>query len=48
MKRHERTIVTLVVEGGEAEKKGVSLGSLVVSINNQEVAGKGLGVRSGD
>ncbi len=35
--RRERTVVTLVVEGGEAEAKGVGLGSMIASINGEDV-----------
>lgn len=37
--RRERTVVTLVVEGGEAEGKGVGLGSMLASINGEDVTG---------
>lgn len=37
VQRRERTVVTLVVEGGEAEAKGVSVGSMLVSINHTDV-----------
>lgn len=37
VQRRERTVVTLVVEGGEAEAKGVSTGSMIVSINGEDV-----------
>ncbi|TFJ88322.1 hypothetical protein NSK_000671 [Nannochloropsis salina CCMP1776] len=37
--RRERTVVTLVVEGGEAEAKGVAVGSMIVSINGEDVTG---------
>jgi hypothetical protein len=37
--RRERTVVTLVVEGGEAEAKGVGLGSMIASINGEDVTG---------
>lgn len=40
MNRRERTVVTLVVEGGEAESKNVSIGSMIVSINGVSVLDK--------
>jgi len=40
VKRRERTVVTLVVDGGEAERKGVTVGSLLVSINGVDVSDK--------
>jgi hypothetical protein len=40
VRRKERTVVTLVVEGGEAESKGVTVGSMIVSINGHDVSNK--------
>lgn len=40
VRRRERTVVTLVVEGGEAEAKGVSVGSMIVSIHGIDVLDK--------
>jgi C-terminal processing protease CtpA/Prc len=33
-------VVTLVVEAGEAEQKGVTVGSMIMSINGESVIGK--------
>jgi hypothetical protein len=40
VQRRERTVVTLVVEAGEAEQKGVTVGSMIMSINGESVIGK--------